>query len=94
MWGKASLAGQPGPGLMSRGAGLGLSAARGIAQLHGGTLLLESRPDQGTLVQVSFSRRSVATRMQMDSDLCSMRDLLLGLADCLPLSCFEGKYLD
>lgn len=79
---------------MSRGAGLGLSAARGIAQLHGGTLLLESRPDQGTLVQVSFSRRSVATRMQMDSDLCSMRDLLLGLADCLPLSCFEGKYLD
>ena len=79
---------------MGRGAGLGLSAARAAAQLHGGMLLLESREDQGTLVQASLSRRCSATRMQMDSDLCSMRDLLLGLADCLPLSCFEGKYLD
>lgn len=79
---------------MSRGTGLGLSAARGVAQLHGGTLLLESRQDQGTLVQASFRKGGVSTRMQMDSDLCSMRDLLLGLADCLPLSCFEGKYLD
>ena len=50
--------------------------------------------DQGTLVQASLSRGGIATRMQMDSDLCSMRDLLLGLADCLPLRCFEGKYLD
>ncbi len=79
---------------MGRGAGLGLSAARAVAQLHGGTLLLESREDQGTLVQASLSRGGTATRMQMDSDLCSMRDLLLGLADCLPLRCFEGKYLD
>ena len=79
---------------MGRGAGLGLSAARAVAQLHGGTLLLESREDQGTLVQASLSRGGIATRMQMDSDLCSMRDLLLGLADCLPLRCFEGKYLD
>ena len=79
---------------MSQGAGLGLTAVRGIAQLHGGTLLLESRQDQGTLVQVSFSKRLGSTSMQMDSDLCSMRDVLLGLADCLPLSCFEEKYLD
>ena len=79
---------------MGRGAGLGLSAARAVAQLHGGTLLLESREDQGTLVQASLSRGGTATRVQMDSDLCSMRDLLLGLADCLPLRCFEGKYLD
>ena len=45
-------------------------------------------------MQASLSRGGIATRMQMDSDLCSMRDLLLGLADCLPLRCFEGKYLD
>ena len=43
---------------MRRGAGLGLTVARGIAQLHGGTLLLESKPGEGTTVRVSFRRPS------------------------------------
>lgn len=79
---------------MNLGAGLGLSAVRGIALLHGGTLLLESREDQGTTVQASFSRKKPSAQLQMNNELCSMRDLLLGLANCLPLSCFESKYLD
>lgn len=36
------------------GAGLGLLIARGIAERHGGSLILESRPGQGTSVRVSI----------------------------------------
>lgn len=78
----------------SSGAGLGLTAARCITQLHGGTLLLESRPDQGTSVRASFSRRTAVMRFGAAEELCTMRDALLGLADCMPLQFFEEKYLD
>lgn len=76
------------------GAGLGLTAARGVAQLHGGTLLLESRIDQGTAVRASFSKRTAANRFGAGKEFCSMRDALLGLADCLPVEAFDAKYMD
>lgn len=81
-------------GEMSGGVGLGLSAARAVTQLHGGTLLLESRPDQGTEIRASFSKKTAADKLGTSDALCTMRDLLLGLADCLPLKFFEEKYLD
>ena len=40
------------------GAGLGLMLARGIAEIHNGTLILESREDAGTRLRVSFPRLS------------------------------------
>ncbi len=83
-----------GAGPLAGGVGLGLTAARGIARLHGGTLLLESRPDQGTAIRASFSKRLPLSRLGEEGELCSMRDLLLGLADCLPQRFFEEKYLD
>ncbi len=49
------------------GAGLGLAIARGIAEAHGGTLILESRQDAGTCVRVSLPRadpKSVDTLRQ------------------------------
>ena len=82
---------------MWRGPGLGLSVARGVAQLHGGTLLLESRPGVGTAVRVTLSRSLASSGRLQESDGSSQystRDLLAGLADCLPEEAFTEKYLD
>ena len=80
---------------MNAGPGLGLTAARLVAQLHGGALLLESRPDHGTTLRVSLQRSE-------QDLLCApeeasgpeARELLTGLADCLPTECFREQYLD
>lgn len=82
------------PQEIGSGTGLGLTAARGVAYLHGGTLLLESRTDQGTSVRASLSKRTEAGTLGTGEELCSMRELLTGLADCLPERFFEEKYLD
>lgn len=42
---------------LTAGAGLGLMVARGVAERHGGTLVLESRPGQGTSVRISIPHR-------------------------------------
>jgi two-component system cell cycle sensor histidine kinase PleC len=42
------------------GAGLGLPLALGIARLHGGTLLLDSQPDDGTTAIVTLPRAAQA----------------------------------
>ena len=81
-------------GELNSGAGLGLTAALEIARLHGGTLLLESMEEQGTSVRVSFSRHTAPTCLGAGQELCPMRDVLVGLADCLPLDVFDMKYMD
>ena len=80
---------------LHQGPGLGLTAARLIAQLHGGAMLLESRPRQGTTVRVSLQRaEDVALHAPEPLPEPGLAELLTGLADCLPLSCFEARYLD
>lgn len=81
---------------MGAGPGLGLTAARLIAQLHGGTLLLESRKGHGTTLRVSLSRdgRTAALHAPEDAPRCETEDLLTGLADCLPPDSFSERYLD
>ena len=84
-------------GQMGRGPGLGLSVARGVARLHGGTLILESRPGKGTAVRVTLSRNLAAGgqfHQSTESAAFSTRDLLAGFADCLPEEAFSEKYLD
>lgn len=82
-------------GEMSRGAGLGLSVVRAIAQAHDGTLMLESRPGSGTSARVSLSRKlpgkALAAPKREEPDESS---LLIGLSDCLDAACYAGKYLD
>lgn len=74
------------------GPGLGLTAAREIARLHGGTLLLESREGVGTAVRVSLSRASVphgVLRSPMSDYGKSYDSILTGLASCLPPEAFD-----
>jgi signal transduction histidine kinase len=49
-------------GEQRRGSGLGLSIARRIAELHGGTLSVSSAPGTGTHVRISLPRASEDTR--------------------------------
>ena len=85
------------PGDISRGPGFGLAAARTVAALHGGTLLLESRPGIGTAVRVSLARnpycKSALTQPVPEYELSS-KNLLCGLADCLDSEYYTDKYID
>lgn len=82
---------------LGKGAGLGLTVVRSIARLHGGMLMLESRPGAGTTVRVSMDRNTAPAlplHEQSEPPTLSMSDLLSGLADCLPASCFREKFTD
>lgn len=77
-----------------QGIGFGLSAARSITQLHGGSLLIESREQVGTTVRAAISRSLQVNSLNCGNELCTMRDVLLGLADCLPEDCFRETFMD
>ncbi len=82
---------------MPKGAGLGLAAAKGIAELHKGTLLIESRPSLGTCVRVSFSKKDngkVCVHTPKEDYEGQMRHVLMNLANCLPQECFTEKFND
>ena len=83
-------------GSLYAGAGLGLTVARSVAQLHKGTLLLESRQDRGTTVRVSLSRRLSADRLSVGQSAWEndMQGILAALADSLPDDCYTENYLD
>jgi len=75
------------------GPGLGLTAAREIARIHGGTLLLESREGIGTAVRVSLGHLSrSAGRMRSPEEAYdkSYDAVLTGLAPCLPPEAFDA----
>lgn len=83
-------------GSLYAGAGLGLTVARSVAQLHKGTLLLESRQGRGTTVRVSLSRRLSADRLSVGQSAWEndMQGILAALADSLPDDCYTENYLD
>ena len=83
-------------GSMLSGAGLGLTVARSVAQLHKGTLLLESRQDKGTTVRVSLSRHLSGDRLSSGQRVwgSDMQGILVALADSLPDDCYIEHYLD
>ena len=86
-----------GVGDMNRGPGLGLTVSRIITMAHQGTLLLESRPGQGTTVRASFCRdikTPAGLHMAEERSDTLLRDVLVGLSGCLPADCYTERYLD
>lgn len=79
------------------GLGLGLPICRRIAQEHEGSLLLTSRPGEGTTVTVSLPNRKVKYQ-ELNSFIVDysggFNRTLLELSDALPKQAFTQKYLD
>ena len=83
------------PGDAVSGAGLGLYIAQGIARLHGGTVLLRSRPGQGTKLLVSLpSARECSFHDDAFSPAIGPERILTELADLLPNEMYDRKYRD
>lgn len=55
-------------GSKHRGAGLGLSIAKSLVELHGGTMSLDSELGRGTAVTVRFPERGTVSRYAHDVD--------------------------
>ena len=82
------------------GAGLGLPLVRHIAALHGGTVVLNSQPGEGTTVTVSISTRlepSPAEELRNPVRSCDYAGGynadLLELSDALPPEVFDSRNL-
>lgn len=81
---------------LRRGPGMGLQICRGIAALHGGTLLLESAEGQGCTVRVSFrTDLPYGERLCTPEDAaCTAEELFSGLAELLPREAFDYRMLE
>ena len=84
-----------------QGSGMGLAVVRGIAELHKGTIIVESRGiDMGTSVRVMLSYDVQAASGKSfaapDGDYgeCSMRNILTAMSDCLTADCYSEALED
>lgn len=86
------------PGNAQDGLGLGLCIASGIARLHGGVLLIESRKDEGSHVRVMLPADGQEAPKfkspQVEYRIEGPGQILTGLAEVLPTACFGPKYED
>lgn len=86
------------PGKAPSGLGLGLCIAFGIAQLHGGVLLIESREGEGAHVRVMLPADGKPEPKfkspQVDYRVEGMGKILSGLSETLPTTCFGPKFED
>lgn len=80
------------------GIGYGLAIAKGIAEKHGGVLLIDSHAGQGCRVRISLPRKrpnkTMLNRNDPTYDVRDMSQLLTELSVVLPTDCYQEKYLD
>ena len=79
------------------GLGLGLAICQHIAERHGGTMIAESRPGQGSRFTLSLPDRRCGTADVSDVKFDysgGFNPLLLALADALPPQAFSQRHLD
>jgi len=80
------------PAAALSGAGLGLYIAQGIARLHDGTLLLESREGRGTRVTLSLPARDGLILRDAAPPASNPRQILTELCHALPSGVYSPKY--
>ena len=82
--------------LNSSSNGLGLFISWGIAQLHNGVLLIESREGVGTRIRVMLpADENPAPKFNLETSYRGgMSSVLMELADVLPNNCFGPKFED
>ncbi|MBQ3424490.1 MAG: PAS domain-containing protein [Clostridia bacterium] len=85
--------GETDPAAALSGSGLGLYLAQGIARLHGGALVIESREGQGARVSVSLPE-SPNLCLYDSAAAPGPRRILTELCDILPGSVYLPRYLD
>lgn len=76
------------------GAGLGLGIARGIAQLHGGSLIIESREGKGCCVRVSLPAGQMSLASPQPPRQGGLDAILTELSGLLGSGCYTAEYLD
>lgn len=78
------------------GMGLGISLATGIAKMHGGMLLVNSREGEGTVVTTTIPDRAMDSGILMETpeEVPGMRLILTELSDVLTFDLYNPSFLD
>lgn len=81
------------------GVGLGLPLARKIAELHGGTVIIQTQPGEGTTVTMSLSLRSKEDPCILSTPIVNYdyaggySHVMVELSDVLPVELFDSLNL-
>lgn len=79
------------------GSGFGLTVARDIVRAHGGTLLVESAPGEGTKVHITLDGKKDLLLVRSDTKRpknSGYSDFLVELSDVLPYEAFDTRGID